>query len=327
MEKTPRRFVRELGDGDEVDEIFLLSEKQLRTNRNGNLYLQVRLTDRSGTIVGMLWNASQEQADAIANGDYARVRGKAQVYNGGLQLILKSLAAVDPSRIESSDFARLGPAEIERLAQQLASRLRALRNCHLRNLAECFLSDENLMAQLKSAPAGVKNHHAYHGGLLEHTVSLLNVVQAITPHYPQLDPDLLAMGVLVHDLGKVEELCYEPELGYTDAGQLLGHLVLGIQLLDEKIRQAETLSGEPFPAELALHLKHFIVSHHGQYEFGSPKLPMSREAIALHLLDTLDARLHHIEQLIEEDVNTASAWTVYHPGLGRKIYKGLPAEG
>ncbi len=322
MENQTRRFVRDFGDGDEVDEVFLVSEKQLRTNRNGNLYLQVRLTDRSGSIVGMLWNASQDQYDAIANGDYARARGKSQVYNGGLQLILKSLATVDPQRIDSSEFSRLGAAAIDRLSGQLAEQLRAMRNFHLRNLAECFLSDEAFMSQLKSAPAGVKNHHAYHGGLLEHVVSLIHVVAAVAPLYPQLDQDLLTIGVLVHDIGKIEELCYEPELGYTDAGQLLGHLVLGIGILEGKIRQAESLAGEPFPDELALHLKHLIVSHHGQYEFGSPKLPMSREAIALHLLDTLDARLHHIDQLIEEDVNTASPWTVYNSPLGRKIYKG-----
>ena len=322
METKPRRYVREFADGDDVDEVFLISEKQLRTNRNGNLYLQVRLADRTGSIVGMLWNASQDQYDAIAQADYARARGKSQVYNGGLQLILKSLATVDPQRIDSSDFTRLGSAAIDRLGTQLAERLRSMRNYHLRNLAECFLSDEAFMSQLRSAPAGVKNHHAYHGGLLEHVVSLVNVVSAVAPLYPQLDPDLLTMGALVHDIGKIEELCYEPELGYTDAGQLIGHLVLGIGILDSKIRQAESLAGEPFPAEMALQLKHMIVSHHGQYEFGSPKLPMSREAIALHLLDTLDARLHHIDQLIDEDVNTASAWTVYHPALGRKIYKG-----
>ncbi len=322
----PRRFLRELSDGDDVDEIFLASEKQLRTNRNGNLYLQVRLTDRTGSIVGMLWNASQEQYDAVANGDYLRVRGKSQVYNGGLQLILKSLTVVERHRVDPGDFKKLSGADVDRLAAELATTLRSMRNYHLRNLAECFLSDEAFMTQLKNAPAGVKNHHAYHGGLLEHVVSLLKLAVFVSGQYPNLDPDIMTMGVLVHDIGKIRELTYDPELGYTDAGQMLGHMVLGVGLLDERIRQAEQLAGEPFPESLALQLKHLIVSHHGQYEFGSPKLPMSREAVALHLIDTLDARMHSLNQLIDEDVNSDSAWTVYHASLGRKIYKG-PLEG
>jgi 3'-5' exoribonuclease len=187
------------------------------------------------------------------------------------------------------------------------------------------LTDESLMAKLRSAPAGVKNHHAFRGGLLQHVASLLKTAEFVATHYPMLDRDLLIMGVFLHDLGKTQELTYEPDLGYTDAGQLLGHMVLAVSMLDEKIRRTETLSGEGFPESLAVHLKHLIISHHGQYEFGSPKLPMSREAIALHFIDDLDAKLHLFDQLIEEDVNSESAWTIYHSQLGRKIYKGTHA--
>ena len=318
----PRRFIRQLTEGEEVDEIFLASEKQLRTNRTGNLYLQLRLSDKSGSIVGMLWNANQGHYDGLSNGDFVRVRAKTQVYNGGLQLILKSVAGEAKDRIDPADFQTLSTPELEQLLQQLSSSLRNIRNFHLRNLAECFLTDATFLEQLQKAPAGVKNHHAFRGGLLQHIVSLLKVAEFVSSHYPTLDRDLLTMGVFLHDIGKLRELSYEPDLGYTDAGQLLGHLVLAISMVDEKIRVAETLSGEAFPESLALHLKHLIVSHHGQYEFGSPKLPMSREAIALHLIDNLDAKLHYFDQLIEEDVNSESAWTIYHPQLARKIYKG-----
>jgi 3'-5' exoribonuclease len=319
------RFIRQLADGEEVDEVFLASEKQLRTNRAGNLYLQIRLSDRSGSIVGMLWNANPSHYDGLSNGDFVRVRAKAQVYNGGLQLILKSVAAEDSSRVDPADFQTISTAELDRISNEVSEVLRGMRNYHLRNLAECFLTDDGLMTQLRTAPAGVKNHHAFRGGLIQHIASLLKMAEFVSTHYPLLDRDLLVMGVFLHDIGKTRELSYEPDLGYTDAGQLLGHLVLAVSMLDEKIRQAETLAGEPFPESLGVHLKHLIVSHHGQYEFGSPKLPMSREAIALHYIDDLDAKLHLVDQLIEEDVNTESAWTVYHPQLGRKIYKGTHA--
>lgn len=318
----PRRYIRQLTEGEDVDEVFLASEKQLRTNRTGNLYLQLRLSDKSGSIVGMLWNANQGHYDGVANGDFVRVRAKTQIYNGGLQLILKSIAGADPSGVDPADFQTLSTAEVDQLLQQLSAALRGVRNFHLRNLAECFLADAAFMEQLQIAPAGVKNHHAFRGGLLQHVVSLLQVAHFVAGHYPSLDGDLLTLGVFLHDIGKLRELSYEPDLGYTDAGQLLGHMVLAISMLDEKIRSAETLSGESFPEALAVHLKHLIISHHGEYEFGSPRLPMSREAIALHLIDNLDAKINYFDQLIGEDVNSESCWTVYQPQLGRKIFKG-----
>ncbi len=320
----PRCFIRTLTDGEDVDEIFLASEKQLRTNRGGNLYLQVRLSDKSGSMVGMLWNANQTHYDGVDNGDFVRVRAKTQLYNGGLQLILKSVTKEDKSHVDPADFQTLSVGALDQLMQQVSTTLRQMSNFHLRSLAECFLTDATFMDQLQKAPAGVKNHHAYRGGLLQHIVSLLKVSEFVSGHYPTLDADLLTMGVFLHDIGKLRELTYEPDLGYSDAGQLLGHMVLAISMVDEKIRVAETLMGEPFPESLAIHLKHLIVSHHGQYEFGSPKLPMSREAMALHLIDNLDAKLHCLDQLISEDVNTESSWTVYHSNLGRKIYKGSP---
>jgi len=197
-----------------------------------------------------------------------------------------------------------------------------MRNVHLRNLAECFLVDEKFMKGFRSAPAGIKNHHAYQGGLLEHVVSLMEVCHLVSPRYPNLDADMLLFGAFLHDIGKIRELTYSPDLGYSDQGQLIGHLVQGVSMLDEMIVETEKQSGEEFPDDVANQLRHMIVSHHGQYEFGSPKLPMTLEAIALHYLDSLDARMHSVAQLIAEDVNKGSPWTVYHPSIGRKIYKG-----
>ncbi len=317
-----RRFVNELSDGEAVDQVFLASEKQLRTNRNGNLYLQVRLSDKTGSVTAMLWNANEKQSDGFDNGDFIRVKGTSQLYNGGMQVLAKQVDKSDGKGIDESDFVTLSNDKVEEMVARVAELLRSMRNVNLRNLTECYLVDESFMKGFRTAPAGVKNHHAYHGGLLEHVLSLMEVCHLVAPRYPKVDADILLMGAFLHDTGKIRELTYSPDLGYSDAGQLLGHLVQGVVMLDELIVETEKQSGENFPADLANQLRHMIVSHHGQYEYGSPKLPMTLEAITLHYLDSLDARIHGVAQLIEEDVNKNSPWTVYHPSIGRKIYKG-----
>jgi 3'-5' exoribonuclease len=237
-------------------------------------------------------------------------------------MILNRIERVDAGSVDEADFITIADQEIAGLTTKLAGMLRGMKNYHLRNLAECFLSDEAFMAKFTAAPAGVKNHHAYKGGLLQHVVQLMQLCASVAPHYPDLDPDLLTIGALLHDAGKIEELTYQRDLGYSDAGQLIGHVVIGVILLEEKLRQVKELSKEDFPQELALRLKHMIVSHQGQYEYGSPKLPMTLEAIALAYLDDLDAKMHSIGQLIRDDANTDSPWTPYYASLQRKFYKG-----
>ena len=317
-----RRFVKELSDGESVDQVFMASEKQLRTNRNGNLYLQVRLSDKTGSITAMLWNAQQKHYDSFNNGDFVKGKGTAQLYNNNMQILLKEVVHCDGTGVDEADFITLSTVDVEAMVGRVAELLRSMSNVHLRNLAECFLLDEKFMKGFRAAPAGVKNHHAYHGGLLEHVLSLMEVCHLVGPRYEKIDQDILLMGAFLHDIGKIRELTYSPDLGYSDGGQLIGHLVQGVSMLDEILLETEKQSGEEFPTALANQLRHMIVSHHGQYEYGSPKLPMTLEAIALHYLDSLDARIHSVAQLIEEDVNKDSPWTIYHPGIGIKIYKG-----
>jgi 3'-5' exoribonuclease len=202
-----------------------------------------------------------------------------------------------------------------------------LSNPHLRALAECFLMDQEFVRAFCKAPAGVRMHHAYLGGLLEHVVTLLEVADRIAPLYPELDRDLLLTGIFLHDIGKVRELAYDRSFAYTDEGQLVGHLIIGVEMLNEKVRQVADLTGEPFPTELLLRLKHLILSHHGTYEFGSPKLPMTPEAIALHHLDNFDAKLHMFTRDIREDRNQSSAWTPFNQSLQRRLFKGVTGEG
>ena len=302
--------------------MFLVADKQLRANRNGNLYLQLRLTDKTGSLTGMLWNASDSTFNSVATGNYLRVAGTTQIYNGQLQMIVTRIEPTDPRQIDEQDFVTVSNEEIDRLARRLTELLRGVKNVHLRNLAECFLADEEFMAKFTTAPAGIKNHHAYRGGLLAHVVSLMEVCRVVAPLYPELDGDLLLLGAFLHDAGKIDELVYERELGYSDAGQLIGHVVMVIGTVEDKVAESERLSAEKFPPELLLRLKHLIVSHHGEYEFGSPKLPMTLEAIALHLLDNLDAKLYSVAQIMKEDAGGDSSWTSYNPALGRKFFKG-----
>jgi 3'-5' exoribonuclease len=239
-----------------------------------------------------------------------------------MQMIVSRIDRMMARDVDETDFVTLNVSQIDQLAARLGKMLREMRSYPLRNLAECYLMDEEFMAAFTTAPAGIKNHHAYRGGLLEHVISLMDLVSIVAPHYRDLDPDLLLMGAFLHDAGKIRELNYERDLSYSDEGQLLGHLVIAVGMLDDKVRETERLSGDPFPRELALCLKHMIVSHHGEYEYGSPKLPMTLEAIALHYLDNLDAKMHSLGTLIREDANTDSNWTPYQAHLGRKLYKG-----
>jgi 3'-5' exoribonuclease len=317
-----RRYVKDLTDGEALDEVFLVADKQLRANRNGNLYLQLDLRDRSGGISARLWNVGEHLFRTFEEGDFLHVKGKVQLFQGALQVILSHIERVPAERVELGDFMPHTEQDVSKLLERLRGVLRSLQSPHLRALAECFLSDPDFVRDLGKVPAGVRNHHAYLGGLLEHVVNLLDVADRVLPLYPELDRDLLLMGIFLHDVGKVRELSYERVFSYTDEGQLVGHLVLGVEMLTEKAGRVADLLGEPFPPELLLRLKHMIVSHHGSYEFGSPKLPMTPEAIALHCLDNLDAKVHAFTREIREDRNQESAWTPYNQATQRRLFKG-----
>jgi 3'-5' exoribonuclease len=317
-----RRYVNQLTHGESVDEAFLVADKQLRANRQGNLYLQLELRDKTGSIGARHWNSTEELAQTFEPGDFLQVRGKTQVFQGSLQIILSHLEPVDPAGVEPEEFLPQSSQSVTKLMARLRAVLLAMRNPHLRAVVECFLIDDEFVRKFTQAPAGVKNHHAYQGGLIEHVVTLLNVADRITDLYPEIDRDLLLTGIFLHDIGKIDELSYERSFAYTDEGQLVGHLIMGVQMLSEKAARCAELTGEPFPAELLLRLKHMIASHHGAHEFGSPKLPMTIEAIALHLLDNLDAKIHAFSREIRDDPSRDSSWTPFQQSLGRRLYKG-----
>jgi 3'-5' exoribonuclease len=317
-----RKRITELSAGAQTDQVFLATRKQLRPNRNGQLYLQVELADRSGSITGRMWNASDEDFEAFDEGDYVRVEGTVQLYTGALQIIFTAIGRVDPRSVDEGEFCVLSSADVARLTAELTRLLGTIRPGPVRELVDQVLADDELMAVFKRSPAGVKQHHAYAGGLLEHVVNLLHLADTMAPRYPAVDRDLLLAGVLLHDIGKTLELESERGFSYTDAGQLLGHVLLGLELVDEKIRAVEDRTGQAFAAETAVRIKHMIASHHGEYAFGAPKLPMTLEAIALHHLDQLDARMAGTLQLMQNEAALDGGWTQYHANLGRKFFKG-----
>jgi 3'-5' exoribonuclease len=317
-----RRFVQQLQDGDSIEEVFLATDKQLRANRNGNLYLQLELRDRTGTISARLWNAGEHLFRSFEGGDFLLIKGKVQLFQGSLQMILSHLERIDTEKVDLGDFLPHTEQDVSKLFERFRGIMLKLGNPHLRALVECFLMDDDLVRDFCAAPAGIRNHHAYIGGLLEHVVTLLDAAERLLPIYPDVDRDLLLTGIFLHDIGKVRELSCTRAFAYSDEGQLVGHIVIGVEMLNEKVTRAPDLTGEPFPTELLLRLKHMILSHHGTYEFGSPRLPMTPEAVALHYLDNFDAKVHSFTRDIRDDRNQTSAWTPFNPSIQRRLYKG-----
>lgn len=317
-----RRLITELPPQCQLDQTFLATHKQLRPNRNGQLYIQVELADKSGTITGRLWNASDDDFGGFEDGDYVRVEGHTQLYSGSLQLIIASIERADPRTIDESEFLVLSKHDLVRLEAELNAILATITSAPLKALADELLADGPLMEAFRRTPAGVKHHHAYAGGLLDHVVNLLRLADRVAPLYPALDRNLLLVGVLVHDIGKTQELESLQGFLYTDVGQLLGHVLLGLEIVDAKIRAIEARSGQRFEPEAAVRVKHMIASHHGQYEFGSPKLPMTLEAMALHHLDHLDAKMAGTIQLLQNEATAEDGWTQYQQSQGRKFFRG-----
>ncbi len=244
-----RRTVQQLIDGDALDDVFLVGEKQMRANRNGVLYLQVELRDRTGAISARMWNATEAQFRSFEEGDLLRVKGKVQLYQGSLQVIFTAFDRVPAGQLNLDDFVPQTEQDVSRLFDRLRAPLLKLANPHLRALVECFLIDDELMRGFCMAPAGVRNHHAYRGGLLEHVVTMLDGAERLVPLYPELNRDLLLMGIFLHDIGKVRELSYDRVFGYTDEGQLVGHVVIGVEMVNEKAARVPDLTGELFPLE------------------------------------------------------------------------------
>lgn len=317
----PRKPINELTDGMTLDQSFQAADKQLRVNRQGGKYILLKLSDRTGTIAAMMWNVDEAVFDRFDRGDYVHCQGRTQIHNGALQVIVTDVHRMDVAEVQVDDFERFDAEQVKQNLNRLKELLATISQPWLNRLADAYLADETFMGNFAQGAAAVTNHHAFPGGLLEHTVSMMELVRLISPRYGQLDTDLLLMGAFLHDLGKVDELKSGGEISYTDRGQFIGHIVIGVQQLGSKIDDVEQATGESFPTSLRYQLEHLIVSHHGVLEYGSPKIPVTLEAVALHHIDNLDAKLASYTSIIERDVAADGNWTNYTPAIGRKLWK------
>lgn len=316
-----RQYVNKLKPQASVKEIYRVVDKQLRANRQGNLYILMQLSDKTGQVSAMRWNASQGMFDAFDKGNFVHIDGLAQLYNGNMQLIVNDFHIVDAAKVDPSEFDQIDAETQEILWERLESLVDSLQCSQLTKIARSFLADAAIRDGLNHAPAGIKAHHAYAGGLLRHVVDIMTVADRVAACYDEVDRDLLLVGALLHDIGKIEELQYHGEMTYSDSGQLVGHLVQGVQMLDRQIQNVESEGDAQIDDEIKMRLQHMIVSHHGSLEHGSPRVPMTIEAIMLSAIDDMDAKLAAAVDLVETDRDDSNPWTAYNPTLGRKILK------
>ncbi len=317
MEKEPMRklYVKDIKDRDHVSEVFLVKEKITAMAKNGKPYLTIRLMDKSGEVDAKVWDNADEVSAMFERNDFLAITAKASVYLGKMQLVVSSLKRMPEEEVNLAEFLPQTDREIGEMEERLGSLVATLENRWLRQLLESFFSDSGFMAKYRMAPAAKGMHHVYLGGLLEHSLAVAALVDAMMPLYEGLDRDLLIAGALLHDVGKVREMSYCRSFDYTDEGKLIGHITIGVEMIHERIA---AIPG--FPQEVGMLLKHMILSHHGQYEYGSPKRPKTVEATILSYLDDLDSKINGIRTHVRKDGELQGSWTSYHRLYDRYYY-------
>jgi 3'-5' exoribonuclease len=293
---------------------FVVVSKQIKPKKSGEPYLALTLGDRSGQIEAKMWDNVEEVLEAFEQDDFLKIKGLINKYKQRFQLTIHKLRKLGESEIEFDDYLPKTTKNIDELWQTLAGFVATLENPHLRGLVQAFMADPEIASAYRNAPAAKTLHHAYIGGLLDHVVSLFRSCDLMCKNYPQINRDVLLTGAFLHDIGKIHELTYNRSFTYTTKGQLLGHMIIELEMLQAKLAQFPA-----FPEELKTMVEHLIISHHGQYEFGSPKLPMFPEALMLHYLDDLDSKMEAMRAQFERESSLDGAWTSYNPSLGRPL--------
>jgi 3'-5' exoribonuclease len=297
-----------------ITSTFVVVAKQIKPKKTGDPYLALTLGDRSGQLEAKMWDNVEEVLDAFEQDDFLKVKGLINKYKQRFQLTIHKLRKLGESEIEFADYLPKTTKDIDELWQTLTGFVAGFQNPHLKALVQSFMSDPEISAAYRNAPAAKTLHHAYIGGLLDHVVSLFRSCDLMCRNYPQINRDLLLTGAFFHDIGKIHELTYNRSFTYTTKGQLLGHMIIELEMLQKK------LAGLPgFPDELKTLVEHLIISHHGEYEFGSPKLPMFPEALVLHYLDNLDSKMEAMRAHFERESSLDGAWTSYNASLGRPL--------
>jgi len=293
---------------------FVVAVKQVKPRKTGEPYLALTLADRSGQIEAKMWDNVSDCIDGFDQDHFIKVKGLINRYNHRFQLTIHKLRRMDDTEIDFTDYLPKTTKDIDELWRTLLDFIGTFQNANLKSLLQEFVNDSDLAAAYRQAPAAKTLHHAYIGGLLDHVVSLFRSCDLLCRNYPQVNRDLLLAGAFLHDIGKVHELTYNRSFSYSTRGQLLGHMIIELEMLQGKLSKLPD-----FPDDLKTLLEHLIISHHGQYDFGSPKLPMFPEALMLHYLDDLDSKMESMRAHFEREANVESAWTSYNGSLGRPL--------
>ena len=312
-------YISDMKEGQRIDGVYYCREKLLQKNKHGKDYYALQLQDKTDVIPAKVWDITP-QIGEFKSGDYVRVTGDIGLFNDHPQMRVTSLRKVDPSQVNVADFVKASKRDPEEMYAEVMDRIANIRDPYLRAVAEYFYRNEKLRRKILVHPAAKSVHHSYLGGYLEHVLGVTAIADFIARQYEDIDVDMVVTGALLHDIGKLWELTPMPA-EYTDQGQLLGHITIGYAKVGEAIR-----SIPDFPVQKAVLLEHMILSHHGELEFGAPKVPMTREAMILHIADNADAKINIMTDVIRKD-RTDGSWTGYNRFLERYLYKGeVPEE-
>ncbi|OGP32511.1 MAG: hypothetical protein A2073_03300 [Deltaproteobacteria bacterium GWC2_42_11] len=313
-------FIKDIKEKDKVEDIFIVSKKEQGMSKSGKPYLNLKLMDSTGEIEARVWEDADNLSKLFEKDNLIFVKAYAVLYQGGVQL---NVSHIEKKELGDSDIALFLPSsqnDISKMFEELKEIINSeIKGINLKKLLHLFTSDPEIVKLLKLAPAAKSMHHTYIGGLIEHTLSLVKLAMDAAKHYPNINRDILLAGAILHDIGKIYELSFQRTFDYTDEGRLLGHITIGVEMVDKKIREISN-----FPKETAMLLKHIILSHHGYLEFGSPKRPKTLEAIMLYYLDDMDSKIQSMSAHIEKERDTDSKWTSFHKLYERYIYKGIP---
>jgi 3'-5' exoribonuclease len=312
--KSP--FVNELEINKPFTAAFLVLSKEVREKKTGEPYLSLMLGDKSGKVDAKMWDNVVEVMDSFDRDAFVKVKGITQVHLNRPQLVIHKIRIMTDTEVDFADFFPASQRNPDEMWAELRAVVSAVGNSHIRALLNSLLDDPDVARRFRMAPAAKSIHHAFLGGLLEHVLSLCGLCQATAAHYPNIDPDLMICGAVLHDIGKIYELSYDRGFNYTTEGQLLGHMMIALRMIGEKIQATPD-----FPVQLRNLIEHMVVSHHGRLEFGSPKLPQFPEALLLHYLDDMDSKMEAMRALIESDRQSDSDFTVYNGALERTVLK------
>jgi len=313
------KFINKIEPGEVIDGIYMVKEPILRSTTRGDLYIAMFLCDRTGQLNGRMWQAAEAIYKALPKPGLIHIQGRSELYQNNLQIVVNSVSVVDASKIDLQDFLARTDKDTDQMFEEVKKIVGRIKNPQLKALVGEILADAELMEKFRNSPAAVKIHHDYLGGLLEHTHNMLRVAMAILPLYPQVQADLVLVGIFLHDIGKTEELSYEMAFSYTDSGQLIGHIAQTLLMINKKA-DALKAKGAPIDKQILDTLGHIILSHHGEYEFGSPKLPATPEAFMVYYIDDLDAKVSQVTTAIENEPGE-SDWTAWKSALQTRLYR------